>query len=228
MIYNFMPVSFIDFPGKIAATVFISGCNFKCPYCHNSYLIPIREGIRSEKDFFNYLKRRANLIEGVCITGGEPALWRGLKDFIKNIKDLHFSVKLDTNGSRPQVLEDLIKEELVDYIAMDIKAPIEKYSIFLKNKKDIDNIQKSVEIIKNSHIDYEFRTTVNDKLLTLEDFEALADWISPAKRYALQRYKYAESILDKEKSGIQDCDINFLKKIKEKLNGNFGEILIRE
>lgn len=228
MMYDFMLVSFADFPGKIAATVFVSGCNFKCPYCHNSYLIQIREGIRSEKEFFDYLKKRANLIEGVCITGGEPTLWKGLKDFIKNIKDLNFEVKLDTNGSRPQVLENLLDEGLLDYIAMDIKAPIEKYGIFLKNKKEIDNVQKSVEIIKNSHIDYEFRTTVNDKLLTLEDFEALADWISPAKRYALQRYKYEEGVLDKKRSGIQDCNISFLKKIKEKLNGNFGEILIRE
>jgi pyruvate formate lyase activating enzyme len=210
MIYDFMPVSFVDFPGKIAATVFISGCNFKCPYCHNSYLIQIREGIRSEKEFFDYLKKRANLIEGVCITGGEPTFWKGLKDFIKNTKDLNFSVKLDTNGSRPQVLENLIDEGLLDYIAMDIKAPIEKYGI------------------KNSDIDYEFRTTVNDKLLTLEDFEALADWISPAKRYVLQRYKYDEGVLDKKRSGIQDCNISFLKKVKEKLNGNFGEILIRE
>ncbi len=108
--------------------------------------------MRSEKEFFDYLKKRANLIEGVCITGGEPTLWKGLEDFIKDIKDLNFSVKLDTNGSRPQVLENLIDEGLLDYIAMDIKAPNRKIWHIFKNKKDIDNVQKSVEIIKNSDI----------------------------------------------------------------------------
>jgi len=228
MIYDFMPVSFVDFPGKIASTVFISGCNFKCPYCHNSYLIPVQKGIKNENDFFEYIKSRSNLIEGVCITGGEPTLWKGLKDFIKNIKDLNFNIKLDTNGSKPDVLENLLNENLLDYIAMDIKAPIDKYEIFLKNKKEINNVQKSVEIIKNSNIDYEFRTTVNDKLLNLEDFKALADWISPVKRYVLQRYKYVEGVLDREKCGTDNCSIEFLLKIKDNISNNFKEVIIRE
>lgn len=213
MMYDFMPVSFV---------------NFLCSYCHNSYLIPLREGVRSEKEFFDYLKKRANVIEGVCITGGEPTLWKGLKDFIKEIKALNFSVKLDTNGSRPQILKNLLEEKLIDYVAMDVKAPLEKYDLFLKNKADINNIQKSVEIIKNSGVDYEFRTTVNDKLLALEDFISISDWISPAKRYALQRYKYAEGVLDKNISGIEDCDIKFLLEIKKAISGKFSEILIRQ
>lgn len=111
---------------------------------------------------------------------------------------------------------------------MDIKVPIEKYDMFLKNEKDIENIKKSVELIKDSDINYEFRTTVNDKLLTLEDFAFIADWISPVKRYVLQRYKYAEGVLDKNLSGTGNCDIDFLLKVKEIVSQKIKEVLIRE
>ncbi|MGB9781120.1 anaerobic ribonucleoside-triphosphate reductase activating protein [Caldanaerobacter sp.] len=228
MMYDFLPVSFVDFPGKIAATVFTSGCNFKCPYCHNSYLIKVREGKRTEEEFFDYLKKRANLIEGVCITGGEPTLWKGLEDFIKNIKELGFEVKLDTNGSRPEILERLIDKKLLDYIAMDIKAPKEKYILFLQKEEDIENVIKSVELIKDSGVEYEFRTTVNDKLLTLEDFDSIGTLISRAKRYVLQRYKYNEGVLDKELSGEEDCDLNFILKAKDIVSQRVKEVLIRD
>lgn len=227
MIYDFIPVSLVDFPGKISATAFISGCNFKCPYCHNSWLIPVREGIRDEKDFFKYLKSRTGLIDGVAITGGEPTLWKGLKDFIKDIKSLKFSVKLDTNGSRPDALKELIDDGLIDYIAMDIKAPINKYGIFAKNESDIDKIKESVEIIKNSHTDYEFRTTVNDKILCLEDFILISKWLSGSKRYVLQAYKYSNDVLDRKISGAKACNPEFLKQIKEMMANKIEEILIR-
>jgi pyruvate formate lyase activating enzyme len=226
--YDFLPVSFVDFPGKIAATVFTSGCNFKCPYCHNSYLIKVREGKKTEEEFFDYLKRRANLIEGVCITGGEPTLWKGLEDFIRHIKELGFEVKLDTNGSRPEVLKRLIDEKLLDYIAMDVKAPKEKYGLFLQKEEDVENVIKSIEVIKSSKVDYEFRTTVNERLLTLEDFESIGAIISGAKRYVLQRYKYNEGVLDKKLSGEENCDLNFILKAKAIVSRRVEEVLVRD
>ena len=141
MIYDFISVSFIDYPGKIAATVFVSGCNSRCPYCHNSSLISVKEGICDEADIFKYLKSRKGRIDGICITGGEPTLWKGLKNFIERVKALDLCVKLDTNGSRPEKLKELINENLIDYIAMDIKAPPNKYGLFSNNESDISNVK---------------------------------------------------------------------------------------
>ncbi|OXT08970.1 anaerobic ribonucleoside-triphosphate reductase activating protein [Thermoanaerobacterium thermosaccharolyticum] len=227
MMYDYMPVSLADYPGKVASTVFISGCNFTCPYCHNSQLINLQKYIKSEEEFTDYLKKRKNLIDGVCITGGEPTLWKDLKNFIKTIKDLGFSVKLDTNGSRPDVIEDLLKDNILDYIAMDVKAPRNKYGLFVKNNEDIEKILKSINLIKNSGIDYEFRTTVNEKLLSTDDFLSIANMIPGCKRYVLQRYKYSEGVLNKDLCGKGQCDIEYLIKIKEAIKDEIEEILIR-
>ncbi|MBE0069675.1 anaerobic ribonucleoside-triphosphate reductase activating protein [Thermoanaerobacterium thermosaccharolyticum] len=227
MIYDYMMVSLADYPGKVASTVFTSGCNFTCPYCHNSQLIDLQKSIKSEEEFIDYLKKRKNLIDGVCITGGEPTLWKDLKNFIKTIRDLGFSVKLDTNGSRPNVIEDLLNDNLLDYIAMDVKAPKNKYGLFVKNNEDIERIVKSIDLIKNSGIDYEFRTTVNEKLLSTDDFLSIANMISGCKRYVLQRYKYSEGVLNKDLCGKGQCDIEYLIKIKEAIKDEIEEILIR-
>ncbi|AEF16967.1 anaerobic ribonucleoside-triphosphate reductase activating protein [Thermoanaerobacterium xylanolyticum LX-11] len=227
MMYDYLPVSMVDYPGKVAATVFVSGCNFVCPYCHNSQLIKSKKPVKSEAEFLEYLDKRKNLIDGVCITGGEPTLWDGLYDFIKDIKDLGFSAKLDTNGSRPDVIERLLNDDLVDYIAMDVKAPKNKYGLFVKNNEDIERIVKSIDLIKNSGIDYEFRTTVNDKIISLEDFSSIGDLISGSRRYVLQAYKYSDGVLDKDLCGKQPCDIEFLNGIKEILKDKVDEILIR-
>ncbi|MDE4542193.1 anaerobic ribonucleoside-triphosphate reductase activating protein [Thermoanaerobacterium sp. R66] len=227
MMYDYLPVSMVDYPGKIATTVFVSGCNFVCPYCHNSQLIKRKKPVKSEADFMEYLNKRKNLIDGVCITGGEPTLWKDLKNFIKTIRDLGFSVKLDTNGSRPDVIERLLRDDLVDYIAMDVKAPKNKYGLFVKNNEDIERIVKSIDLIKNSGIDYEFRTTVNDKIFSLEDFSSIGDLISGSRRYVLQAYKYSDGVLDKDLCGEKQCDIEFLKNIKEMLKDKVVEVLIR-
>ncbi|MGJ7044840.1 anaerobic ribonucleoside-triphosphate reductase activating protein [Thermoanaerobacterium thermosulfurigenes] len=227
MMYDYLPVSMVDYPGKIATTVFVSGCNFVCPYCHNSQLIKSKKPVKSEAEFLEYLDKRKNLIDGVCITGGEPTLWDGLYDFIKDIKDLGFSAKLDTNGSRPDVIERILNDDLVDYIAMDVKAPKNKYGLFVKNNEDIEKIVKSINLIKNSRIDYEFRTTVNENILSLEDFSSIGDLISGSRRYVLQAYKYSDGVLDKDLCGEKQCDIEFLKNIKEMLKDKVDKVLIR-
>lgn len=191
--------SLLDYPEKISAIVFTQGCNYRCGYCHNPELI----GANIEKEmpiqnvsaFFEFLKTRINKLDGVVITGGEPTLQPDLKEFIKQIKTLGFLVKLDTNGTNPEVLKELIDENLLDYIAMDIKAPIDKYSNIVNVKINTDNIKKSIELIMNSNVDYEFRTTVIQNQLSFNDFEKIGQMIKGAKKYYLQKF-ISSKILD--------------------------------
>ena len=192
----------VDFPGKVAAIVFTQGCNFRCGYCHNPSLISKShfeldsESFTKEK-FFSFLKNRIGKLDGVVITGGEPTLQSGLYDFIKEIKQMNFEVKLDTNGTNPQIIEQLIKDNLLDYIAMDIKAPLEKYDLITCVNTNKDDILKTIELIKNSKVDYEFRTTVLKSQLSYDDFNQIGQIIKGAKRYYLQKFVPAE-ILDKK------------------------------
>ncbi len=181
--------SLLDYEGKISAIVFLQGCNFRCGYCHNPELSSIQGAspIREEM-FFEFLKTRQNKLDGVVITGGEPCLQNGLKDFIKQIKELGFLVKLDSNGSFPSVIENLLSENLLDYIAMDIKGPLDKYNKIIECMCDIKKIEASINIIKNCNIDYEFRTTVLKSQLNFEDFEKIGRLIKGAKRYYLQKF----------------------------------------
>jgi pyruvate formate lyase activating enzyme len=199
-------LTLIDFPGKIAATVFTVGCNFFCPFCHNPELVDpekIKEHpLIPEEYFFDFLNERRGKLEGVCITGGEPVLQQDLSEFIKKIKNLSFSVKLDTNGSNPEIIENLIREKLVDYLAMDIKGPLEKYSEITGREIDLEKIKKSVEIIKKFP-DYEFRTTILPRLHKKEDIIKIAEWLKGSKNYFLQQFrpgKTLDSSFEKEKS----------------------------
>ncbi|MCG0275422.1 MAG: anaerobic ribonucleoside-triphosphate reductase activating protein [Thermosediminibacteraceae bacterium] len=228
LIYDFMPVSLADYPGTVACTVFLPGCNFRCPYCHNGPLVTQSpKGNVPESVLFEYLERRKSLIDGVCITGGEPTLWSDLRDFIARLKEKGLKVKLDTNGSRPDVLKELLDGGLVDYIAVDIKAPQKDYSLFTSSEEHVAGVIKSVELIKNSSVDYEFRTTVHEKILSIEDLEAIGRWLSGAKRYVLQGYRFSEGVLDVEFCGEKPCDLLFLEKAKENLQAHFGEVIIR-
>jgi len=208
-------LTLIDFPGKIACSLFCLGCNYRCPWCYNPELV-LPEKIKnqpkiSKKEFFNFLKERKGLLEGVCLTGGEPTLNKDLPDFIEKIKKMGYSVKLDTNGSNPKILKKLIDDNLLDYVAMDVKAPVEaqranrkaqssnlknknKYEQATRVKINLELIKKSVEIIKNSGVDYEFRTTVVPDLHFKEDIIEIARWLSPAKRYYLQNFRPEKTI----------------------------------
>lgn len=187
----------VDFPNKVAAIVFTQGCNFRCGYCHNPSLLsksssePDSESFSKEK-FFAFLKTRIGKLDGVVITGGEPTLQSGLYDFIKKIKQMGFEVKLDTNGTNPEVTERLINNNLLDYIAMDIKAPLDKYDLITNTNINKDNILQTIKLIKNSKIDYEFRTTVVKSQLSFDDFEKIGQTIKGAKRYYLQKFVSSE------------------------------------
>ena len=182
--------SLIDYPEKLTAVVFTIGCNFRCGYCHNPELIKLKEDskILDEEDFFAYLEKRKGLLDAVTITGGEPTLQNDLADFIKRVKDMGFLIKLDTNGCSPEILEKLINEKLLDYIAMDIKNSIDNYNKVVRNFTDKEKILKSIRLIMNSNVDYEFRTTTLKSLISIEDFEKIGEMINGAKKYFIQKF----------------------------------------
>ena len=227
---GFQKLTLIDYPGKIAATVFTVGCSFRCPFCHNPELVETRHCLVStetmEKEFFQFLEKRKGKLEGVCITGGEPTIQSDLVDFIKKVKDLGYFVKLDSNGSRPDVLRNIIQKRLVDFIAMDIKDAPEKYKKTSGGRADLDRIKLSVDMIMNSPIDYEFRTTVVPGIHKEKDFEEIAKWIKGAKTYYLQLYR-EERILDQNLKKITKGKMINLDSIGEKIKGNFGKFGIR-
>ena len=182
--------SFIDFPGKISAVVFMQGCNFRCPYCHNPELVdPDRYGdIIFMGDVYSYLEKRRGKLDAVVITGGEPTLQSGLIGFMHRVKSMGYLVKLDTNGSRPKVIQEALTNNLLDYLAMDIKAPWDKYSHVAGSLVNITHIKKSIEMIIASDIAYEFRTTLVNSLLDSGDVLKIAKTIKDAKLYVLQKF----------------------------------------
>lgn len=231
-------LTLIDFPGKIAATIFISGCSFRCPWCHSPELV-LPEKIKkhpkiSEKYLFDFLKERKGLLEGVCLTGGEPTLNKNLPEFIKKIKKIGFLVKLDTNGSNPEMLKKLIDKKLIDYLAMDVKAPLTQNSKFKTQnyekvtgvKIDLEKIKESIEIIKNSGLEYEFRLTVVPGLHSKKDIIQIAKDISPAKAFYLQNFRPKKNI-DPKFEKIKPYSEDFLKEIQKKISSYFEICQIR-
>ncbi len=194
-------LTLLDFPGKMAATVFTGGCNFRCPFCHNaSLVIPEKFGeTLPEEEFFSFLKKRKGILEGVAITGGEPTLHSDLPDFIRRIKEEGFLVKLDSNGTNPEMLERLINEGLLDYVAMDVKSSREGYSkaVGLENY-NLEKIEKSIEILKKCKVDFEFRTTVVKGLHSKEDIENIGKWLTGDEKFFLQTFKDSGDLIDAE------------------------------
>lgn len=232
---GFQKLTLIDYPGKIATTVFTVGCSFKCSFCHNPELVigsqfPVQGS--QEKEFFSFLEKRKGKLEGVCITGGEPTIQPDIIEFIGKIKSMGFLVKLDSNGTRPDILKKALDMQIVDYIAMDIKNSQEKYlstSGLKENsmgKSLLDRVKLSVGLIMYSGIPYEFRTTVVPGIHEEKDFEKIAEWIKGADAYYLQEYRELR-VLDpkiKEKTKGKTLDLD---KIKENIKENFGKIEIR-
>lgn len=181
--------SLIDYPGKISAILFTRGCNFRCPYCHNPELVDPQRYAEpwQEEEFWAFLQSRTQKLDAVVVTGGEPTLQEDLQPFLEKIRKMGFLIKLDTNGSNPDVLKDLLSANLVDYIAMDIKAPLEKYSEVAKVPIDKTDIEKSIELIKQSTVDHEFRTTIARNILSKEDVVNIAKMLQGEKLYILQR-----------------------------------------
>ena len=221
-------VSLIDYPGEISSIIFLQGCNFKCPYCHNPELVDSKlfGPCLQEKDVLEFLKTRIGKIDAVTITGGEPTIQNDLTPFIKRIKKMGFAVKLDSNGSRPEVIQKLLSEKLLDFIAMDIKAPLEKYEKIVRVLLKTDSIKESIKIILKAKIPHEFRTTVVKSLHSENDILKIAQLISGARQYTLQKFVPAKT-LDKKYLKAKPFSVDELEKIRKRLEKEIPIVKVR-
>lgn len=225
---GFQRFSLIDYPGKICAIVFTQGCNFRCPYCHNPELVEASKFCEPipEQHILNFLHKRKGKLDAVSITGGEPTLHDDLINFLFDCKALDFLVKLDTNGTNPVMLERIIELGLVDYLAMDIKAPLHKYAEVTRSNVKPETIERSINIIENSGIDYEFRSTLVQNLLTTDDVLIMGNMLGRAKRYLLQKF-IPSKVLDKSFSQYSSFTQESLNFLTRELQANFTEFAIR-
>lgn len=214
-ISGFDKLTLLNYPDKVACTIFTSGCNLRCPFCHNSGLVTNNYNEISFDSIYEYLKKRVGILDGVCITGGEPLIHADIKDYIKKIKDLGYLVKIDTNGCNPKLLKELIDLKLVDYIAMDIKNIYSKYDITSGVKVNIDNIKKSISIIENSGIDYEFRTTIVKEFHSTQDIKEILSYISSNSNYYIQNFKNSNDVFNRNLSSFSEKE---LIEMKNKIN----------
>lgn len=212
-------LTLLDFPGHVACTVFTQGCNFRCPFCHNTPLVTGSDDPDYPLDeFFRFLQKRQGLLDGVAITGGEPLLQRDIPDFIRRIRALGYAVKLDTNGAFPALLRELIDEQLVDYVAMDIKNSPEKYEQTAGVSGILPAVQESVALLKEHRVDYEFRTTLVDELHEPEDFTAIGRWLSGTKHYFVQSFVDSGAILaDGMHAASKEKTLQCLKEVRSYL-----------
>lgn len=215
-INGFQKLTILDYPGKVACIVFTPGCNFRCPFCHNAALVTHidKDTYIDEDEVLSYLRKRQGILDGVVITGGEPLLQDGIEKIIGKIKDLGYSVKLDTNGSFPEKLISLVEEGLVDYVAMDIKNSQAKYMTTIGvNNIDMTSIEKSVDFLLQNKVDYEFRTTVVDGFHTPDDIQDIVVWIKGAHKYFLQNFVDSGDLIQ---SGLSPVSVDMLKEMKKK------------
>ena len=228
MIKGFQKLSLIEYPGKISAIVFLGKCNFRCHFCYNIDLVKNYKKLPDipEKEIFDFLSERKGLLDGVAITGGEPTLHKELPSFMKKIKNLGFLVMLETNGSNPNMIKELIDNKLVDFIAMDIKAPLEKYDEITGVKVNKKKIKESVEIIRNSKVDYEFRTTVIPKHFKKEDALAIGKWLKGSKKYVLQQF-WPDKTLNESYKKVEPYSPEKIKEFAEILKPFFKSVKVR-
>lgn len=224
-------LTLIDYPGKVAATVFTVGCSFRCPFCHNPELVlssgDFERGVLSEEEFFKFLSNRKGKLDGVCVTGGEPTIQKNILEFLAKIKEQGFLVKLDSNGTRPDVLKKVFENKLADFVAMDIKSSPENYRKACGVDFDLERVKTSVDLIRSSGVEYEFRTTVVPGIHILEDFKSMGKWLEGINNFALQEYRDEGKILDeslRETVTKEKIDLHEVKKI---LDRYFENVKIR-
>lgn len=218
LIKGFQKLTLLDYPGKTACTVFTGGCNYRCPFCHNAGLVTkLDTEIISEGEVLSHLKKRQGILDGVAISGGEPLLQGDIEEFLQKIKELGYSIKLDTNGSFPDKLKSIIDKGLCDYVAMDIKNSKERYNETIGiDNFDISLMEKSVEILRNSDVDFEFRTTVTKNFHTMEDIEKIGEWIKGTEKYYLQNFVDSGNLIDSNVEGVSKEEMQLmLERIKK-------------
>lgn len=225
--YGLQKLTLLDYPGNMACTVFTGGCNFRCPFCHNRSLVFLNENDSeiAVEDIFDFLKGRNKILDGVCITGGEPLLHKGIREFIERVRALGLKVKLDTNGSNYEMLKQLIDEGLVDYVAMDIKNSPKKYAMTIGMENyDLSEVEKSKDLLLEGKVEYEFRTTVVKDFHEVSDFEEIGKWIKGAKHYYLQNFEDHGTCI---KEGLGEVGLDVLEQMKEKVSAYVEDVDIR-
>ena len=225
-ICGFNKTTLLDYPGRVACTIFLGGCNFRCPFCQNGALVvePGSQPEYSQEEILAFLKKRKGILDGVCVSGGEPTLSDGLPDFLRKIKDLGYDVKLDTNGSRPSVVKKLAADDLIDKVAMDIKACPSNYHVLTGVNVDLDAICETAGWLLNGDLDYEFRTTVVRELHSEKDFQEISQWLSGAKSYYLQAYRDSDGVL---MPGFSACSEDEMKNYRDILLETIPVVEIR-
>lgn len=219
VIHGLQKLTLLDYPGHTACTVFTARCNWRCPFCHNASLVlrPDSQPIIPEPTFFAFLEKRRGLLDGVAVTGGEPTLNRDLPEFLAKVKDMGFETKLDTNGTNPKMLREILDRGLADYVAMDIKAGRDNYpSVTGTIRPSLAAVEESAELLKGSAIAHEFRTTVVKELHSDEDFEDIAAWLSGEERYFLQAFKDSGDLLTPNCSGCSTEEMTHFLQIVQK------------
>jgi len=215
---GFQKTTLLDYPEQISSIIWTVGCNFNCPFCYNVDVVKKTAKTISEKEVLAYLEKRKNVIDGLVISGGEPLLQKDIASFCEKVKKLGYLIKIDTNGTLPENLKELIDKKLVDYIAMDIKAPKKKYADLAGKKLDIKKIQKSIDLIRNSGLDYEFRTTFVPDMLTKKDIKEIGKWLDGSEKFYLQQFKHDTTVLssklEKTKSYSEEELISALEEVK--------------
>jgi pyruvate formate lyase activating enzyme len=224
-ISGFQKLTLLDFPDKLACIIFTQGCNFNCQYCQNSGLIGHEnEYLIDEEEIFDYLEKRKKVIDGIVISGGEPTVQKDLLRFMKRVKDKGFLVKLDTNGSNPKILKEIIYENLVDYIAMDIKNVFELYKEVTYTNTNTSNLKESIKLISDSNIDHEFRTTIIKNVHDLDKIYKICSYVDNHAKMFLQNFEQSENVKDKKlESFTKEELIDIQKKVKKK----FPNVIVR-
>jgi pyruvate formate lyase activating enzyme len=218
---GFQKTSLLDYPDMISSIVWTVGCNFNCPFCYNTELVHGTAQSISEKQIFDHLKTRKGIVEALVISGGEPFLQKDLDVFCNKIKKLNLLMKIDTNGSFPDKLKELIEKKLVDYVAVDIKAPKAKYEKLAGAKIEIKKIQNTIDILQNSNVDYEFKTTFVPKFLIKKDILEIAKWLKGSKKFYLQQFKNEMPILSDELQYVKPYEKHEILDIIEEIKPFF-------
>lgn len=215
-IYGLNKTTLLDYPGKVAATIFLGGCNFRCPFCQNSSLVlnPSAQPEIPVKEVLSFLKKRKGILDGVCITGGEPTLSPDLTELLQEIRTLGYPIKLDTNGTHPALLKTLTEQNLIQMTAVDIKACPDNYPALCGLvHPELDAVKETVEFLKNGTLDYEFRTTVIRELHSEKDFIEIGQWLTGAKAYYLQAYRDSEEVLQPGFSSYTRKELEHFREI---------------
>lgn len=221
-------LSLVDYPGNLCAKAIVPGCNFRCPYCVKSALIDGYQGnpLISESEVLKHLYSVRGYLTGLCLGGGEPTLHNGILAFLYNVKSLGYKVKLDTNGTRPRRIRKLMEEDVVDYIAMDIKAPLDRYPEVVMSKVDVASVEQSIKLIRRGSVDYEFRTTVVPGLVDGRDLEEIAQTLIGSKRFVIQQHRPGRT-LDPEYGDVKPFGMDELRSFRDRISPYFAECKIR-